>query len=176
MKVILKDDVMGLGEIGETVAVRPGFARNYLIPRGMALEVSSASSRELEHQARQIESKKRRLKSSAEKEAQRLRDTVIEMGLKVATSGKVFGSVGTKDIAERLGEAGFAVDRRRVLLPEPIRKIGTHFVRVKFHAEVEASLKVNVVAIEASQEDEEKAASKLKAHLEEKLGSEAGED
>ena len=166
MDIILMDDVVGLGDIGEQVTVRPGYARNYLIPRGLAVETGARSAGELAHRRRQIEAKKRRMKGAAESIAEQIRGTTLELGLRVGSSGKVFGSIGTKDIAEKLTAAGFAIDRRRVVLAEPIKKLGTHFVKVKLHADVECQVKVNIEQIAASKEEEEAEAEKLKVSLE----------
>lgn len=167
MKVILTDDVVGLGDIGETVQVRPGYARNFLIPRGLALETAAASARVVAHRMQQIEVKKRKLKSSAAGLGEQLRSLSLEIGLRVGTAGRVFGSIGTRDIAAELQKQGFDIDRRRVVLTEPIKKLGTHFVNVRLHPEVQASVKVQVIEIAASKEEEEKVANSVRESLEE---------
>lgn len=155
MQIILTDDVVGVGDIGETVNVKPGFARNYLIPRGLAMESGSSSARQLAHRMRQIDAKKRRMKKECEDVAQKVRDQSLSFDVRVASGGRVFGSITAKDIADRLATAGFALDRKRVLLSEPLKKVGTHFVRVKLHPEVEAMVKVTLNALEATNAEEQ---------------------
>ena len=166
MKVILTDDVVGLGDIGEIVKVRPGYARNFLIPRGLALETAAASARVVAHRMQQIEVKKRKLKTSAAALGEKLRSLSIEIGLRVGTGGRVFGSIGTRDIAAELQKQGFDIDRRRVVLSEPIKKLGTHFVNVRLHPEVQTSVKHQVTQIAANKEDEETAVAAVRESLE----------
>jgi large subunit ribosomal protein L9 len=167
MKVILTEDVSGVGEIGETIKVRPGFARNYLIPRGLAVETESKNAGQLKHKMMQIEARKKRLKGEAQAVAERIRELTARFVLKVNSSGRVFGSISAKDIADNLKEAGFDCDRRRVLLTENLKKIGTHFVKVKLHQEVDVQLKVVIEGAEASAEDEQNAIQAAKKQLEE---------
>ena len=155
MKVILTDDVVGVGDIGEIVRVRAGYARNYLIPRGLAMEAGTASGNAVMHKSRQLEAKKKRMKDSSQAQADKLSEAEVSLVLRVGSGGKVFGSIHARDIAERLKALGFEIDRRRVLLSEPIRKLGSHSVKVKLHAEVVAVLKVEVKGIAASEEQEE---------------------
>lgn len=166
MQVILTEDVVGLGDIGQTVNVKPGFARNYLIPRGIAFEVNARSAREVEHRMRQVNAKKDKLKGDAEQRAESLSKVVIELGLRVGTGGKVFGSVSTRDIASKLRELDYEVDRRRVLLSEPIKQVGEHEVEIKLHADVRAKVKVVVLPLSSSKEDEEAEAFEAKLKLE----------
>jgi large subunit ribosomal protein L9 len=166
MRIILAEDVVGVGDIGEIVTVRPGFARNFLIPRGAAMEVGAAQAHTLEHKKRQIEAKKKRLRGQAQEVAQKIRDLALEIGLKVGSSGRVFGSITPKDIAEKLTLAGFEVDRRRVILAEPIKKLGMHFVKVRLHPEVESQLKLSVVEVKATEEEEQAVVKRVKEKLE----------
>jgi len=168
MNVILTDDVVGLGDIGERVSVKPGYARNFLIPRGLAIETSSASGKVIAHKMLQIEAKKKKLKATAQDKAKELEARKIKLALRVGSNGRVFGSLSAKDIAAALEAEGYDVDRRRVVLPEPIKKIGEHRVRVKVHAEVEAWVKVEVVEMAATAEEEEKETAKARAEMEEK--------
>lgn len=166
MRVILTDDVVGVGDIGEFVKVKPGFARNFLIPRGLAIESESISAKEIAHRMKQIEAKKRRLRIAAEGEAERIALAAVELKLRVGSGGKVFGSVGARDVAEKLKEQGFDIDRRRVMLHEPIKKIGVHAVKIKLHPEVVAEVKVTVAAIAASKEQEEEETQAAKVAIE----------
>ena len=168
MKVILMDDVVGLGDIGQTVTVKPGYARNFLIPRRLAAECGTASARMIAHQMRQIEAKKKRMRQNAEGEAARLGETVVTLSLRVGSGGRVFGSIGARDIAEALAKMGTEVDRRRIQLAEPIRKIGRHNVDLKLHADVHATIVVEILEAQATKEEEEKEAELARQRLEEK--------
>ena len=174
MRVILKDDVVGLGDIGQTVNVKAGYGRNFLIPQGKAIEAGSKNAAVVAHFQKAIEKKKKALKVAGEQEAGKLRDLDIELDLRVASGGKVFGSVTSRMIAEELKKHGFDIDRRRILLGEPIKKIGVHFVNVKLHSEVKAQLKVVVNEKAAAKEEEEQEALEAKAKIEKK--AKASED
>ncbi len=175
MKVILADDVVGVGDVGATVKVRPGYARNFLIPRGLAFECEGASARMLAHRMRQVESKKRKMKGDAEKQAQVVRELELSFSLRVGSGGKVFGSVGAKDIAHALAEKGLLVDRRRVILHESIRKVGTHFVSVKLHPEVQAQAKVVIKSVAATKAEEELETESARHSIEEQAKETAPE-
>ena len=166
MEVILKDDVVGVGDVGDRIQVKPGFARNFLIPQGLAIESGAKSAKVVNHQMKQIEKRKKELKSEAEGLADKVRNTTLKMGLRVASGGKVFGSITSRDIAKAFTAENFEIDRRRVLLGEPIKKIGVHLVDVKLHADVLTKLKIEVEEIKATAKEEEEEASQAKANLE----------
>ena len=168
MEIILVEDVAGLGDIGEKVNVKPGYARNFLIPRGVAIESASRNAKALAHKMKQLEAKKKLLRGSAQELADALKNLKVELFLKVGgpTGGKAFGAIHNKDIAEALKALGYDIDRRRIILPEPIKKLGVHLLKVKLHSEVLADLEVNVQAVVASEEDIEIAAKKLKDKME----------
>ena len=155
MEVLLSEDIPGLGDMGERVRVKGGYARNFLIPRGIAVEAGGNNASVLDHKKRGIESKKRKMRVAAEATSSSLSKVKITLGLRVASGGKVFGSIRRKDIADALTEQGFEIDRRRILLDEPIRTIGSHAVKVKLHADVTAPINVEVEKLEASKEEEE---------------------
>lgn len=171
MKILLNDDVPGVGDMGQLVTVRPGYARNYLIPRGFAIEAEGRAASALTHKARQIEKKKRELKGDAEKLAEKLQATEVVVGLRVSSSGIVFGSIRAKDIADRLSELGFSIDRRRVMISEPIKAIGEHKVKVKLHPELSTQLNITVQAQSMSKEEEEAEAEAAKKKIEEKVSA-----
>lgn len=154
MEILLTDDVVGLGDIGETVNVKPGYARNYLIPRGMAVESGAKNAKMVAHKMNQITAKKKRLQAEAQQEAQKLQDVEVEIGMRVGSGGKVFGSVNARQIADALAEKGIEIDRRRILLSEPIKKLGVKEVRVKLHSDVVATIKVSVTSIAATADEE----------------------
>jgi large subunit ribosomal protein L9 len=166
MEILLVEDVAGVGDIGEIITVRPGFARNYLIPRGVAVEARAGNSRSLQHKMNQVLAKKRRLKDEAEKKASDWRQIVVPMNLRVGSGGKVFGSINSKDISEALKEQSIDVDRRRILLGEPLRKLGRFPVSVKLHAEVTSQFTVEVTASAATEEEEKKAAEEARNQIE----------
>ena len=169
MKIVLTEDVVGVGDIGDTVKVRPGYARNYLIPRGLAVELGSKSAGFLKHKTQQIEAKKSRLKGEAAELSAKVENLSIEFGLRVGSGGKVFGSIGTRDIAERLSQEGIVLDRRRVLLSEPIRRPGEYEVRVKLHSEVVSQLKIKVNKLKATKAEEEAEAEQARQRIEEQV-------
>ena len=145
VQVILREDVQSLGQAGELVAVKPGFAFNYLIPQGKAIAATEASKRELEHQRRVITEKVRRELELLEGERKKIDGVVVEISAQAGEEGKLFGSVTVVQIAEKLVEQGLDVDRRRIDLAEPIKTLGEHSVVVKLHSQVTATIKVKVV-------------------------------
>ena len=145
VQVILREDVQSLGQAGELVAVKPGFAFNYLIPQGKASAATEASKRELEHQRRVITEKVRRELELLEGERKKIDGVVVEISAQAGEEGKLFGSVTVVQIAEKLAEQGLDVDRRRSDLAEPIKTLGEHSVVVKLHRQVAATIKVKVV-------------------------------
>ena len=146
VQVILREDVPSLGHAGELVNVKPGFARNYLIPQEKAILATEASKRELEHQQRVIAEKVRREVEALEAERKKIDGVEIEITAQAGEEGKLFGSVTAATIAEKLVERGLEVDRRRIDLADPIKELGEHAVVVRLHRQVTATLKVKVVA------------------------------
>ncbi len=146
MKVILKEDVSNLGDIGTIVNVSNGYARNYLIPRGLAVEASTRNMKSLEHEKRIIQEKIKKLKVSSEDVASKISSLIISLKAKAGEEGKLFGSVTSKDIAEALNAENIMIDKRKILLDNPIKRIGEHMVKIRIHPEVLANLKINVVA------------------------------
>ncbi len=146
MKLILREDVDNLGKGGELVEVKPGYGRNYLLPRGLAVLANPKNVRELEHQKKIAEAKAAKLKASAEAVAKRLADTPVTLKRKVGEQDKLYGSVTALDIVEALGARGLQLDRRTLDLAEPIKTVGDFDVPVKLHAEVIGKVKVTVQA------------------------------
>lgn len=144
MKLILLKDVKGLGKKDDLVNASDGYARNYLIPRGLAVEATESSIKMLNEKKRKEEEKKREWKKEAEQLAERLNATGVVLKVK-AGNGKIFGSVTSKEIAEKLKEQhGIDVDKRKIALEEPIKYPGTFYVDVWLYPEVTAKLKVIV--------------------------------
>jgi large subunit ribosomal protein L9 len=147
-QVILRTDVADLGRAGEVVEVKPGYARNYLIPQGLAYSASEGSVRRLEGERQQAQLSVDRRKSRAEGLAADLEGRSVSFKVKAGEEGKLFGSVTTGDIAEQLASEGVTIDRRDIMLEEPIKELGVFRVPVRLHAEVRPELTVWVVAEE----------------------------
>lgn len=146
MQVILKEEVSALGKAGEVVKVADGYGRNYLIPQGLAAEVNSRNIRMIEQQKKQILLKTEREKKKAEGFAAQLSAVVCTIARKVGEQDKLFGSVNSKDIEECMSAQGIVVDRKNIVLDEPIKTLGEFPVKVKLNAGVSAEIKVVVVA------------------------------
>lgn len=144
MKLILREDVEHLGRGGELVEVKPGYGRNYLLPRGLAVAANPKNIRELEHQKKIAEAKAAKLKASAEAVAKRLADTPITLQRKVGEQDKLYGSVTALDLVEALAARGLQLDRRLIDLSEPIKTVGDFEVPVKLHREVVGKVKLKV--------------------------------
>lgn len=145
MRVILLDDVATVGRRGQVREVSDGYARNFLIPRKLALQATAGNLRNLEHITQQQEAKAQRVRRDAEALRARIEALVCEERRQASDEGKLFGSVTSQDIAEFLRRQGIPVERRRVLLDEPIKALGETLVPVRLHPEVTAHLRVTVV-------------------------------
>jgi large subunit ribosomal protein L9 len=147
MKVILRQSIDTLGDIGDIVSVRDGYARNYLLPNGMAYVASKGNMRVLEEEKKQLLVKKNRELKEAEKIAVELEkhESAITIPMQVGEEDKLFGSVTKEMIAEKLAEKGFNIDRRKIEIDEPIKTLGIFNVTVKLHSDVAGKIKVWVV-------------------------------
>lgn len=145
MKVILQSDVAHLGSVGDVVEVADGYGRNFLLPRGLALLADARNVKRLEHQKRVTSHRRQRLETAAKELAARLSDAAVSIKRSAGEEDKLFGSVTNRDIADALGAEGFDVDRRSIVLDEPIRNIGVFTVPVKLTMGVEAAVKVYVI-------------------------------
>jgi large subunit ribosomal protein L9 len=146
MKLILREDVYNLGKGGELVEVKPGYGRNYLIPRGLAVLANPKNIREVEHQKAVAAAKAAKLKASAEAVAKRLFDTPLSFKRKVGEQDKLYGSVTAMDLAEALAARGVQIDRRAIDLSEPLKTLGDFEVGVKLHSDVIGKVRVKVEA------------------------------
>jgi large subunit ribosomal protein L9 len=146
MKLILKENIEHLGHIGDIVKVAPGYARNYLLPKGLAVEATEKNAKALDHVKRQMAYKKDKALESAKNLAAKLTETAVALSHKAGEEGKLFGSVTNMEIAAFLKEKGFDIDRKTIVLAEPIKHVGEFEVVVKVHPEVTATIKVAVVA------------------------------
>ena len=145
MKIILLDDVAAVGRRGEVRDVSDGYARNFLIPKKLALSASAGNLKNLEHIKQQAHAKADRVKSDAEALRRRIEALTYEERRNASEEGKMFGSVTSQDIADFLGRQGVKIERRRIQLDEPIKSLGETSVPVRLHADVTAHLKVSVV-------------------------------
>ena len=145
MEVILRDHVEKLGKRGEIVKVSDGYARNYLLPRKLALPATEGNRKHVERERKIMETREAEEKSQAEAIASRLSTIDITIARRVGETEQLYGSVTAVDIADFLKTKGFEIDRRKLILPEPIKTIGEHDVPLKLHREVTAPLKVKVV-------------------------------
>ncbi len=145
MQVILLEDVPSLGKVGDLVRVADGYGRNYLIPKKKAILANEKSIKALEVQRRQIQQGIEKAKKHAEKLAQQIEQTPCTLKKPVGESGKLFGSVTSKEIEEYLKEIGIQVERKKIHLEEPIKSVGLYTVPIKLHPEITAHLKVWVV-------------------------------
>jgi large subunit ribosomal protein L9 len=145
MKVILLDDVAKVGRRGEVRDVSDGFARNFLLPKKLALSATAGNLKNLSHIKRQADAKADRVKADAEAVRARIEALLCEERRQASEEGKLFGSVTSQDIVDFLERAGVRVERRRVLLDEPIKALGESAVAIRLHPEVTAQLRVTVV-------------------------------
>ena len=144
MQVILLERVAKLGQMGETVRVRDGFARNYLLARGKALRATQGNKERFETQRSQLEARNLELRKEAEAVAATLDGQSFSIIRQAGESGVLYGSVSTRDLAETLTANGFTVDRQQIVLNQPIKSLGLHSVPVSLHPEVEARVTINV--------------------------------
>lgn len=145
MNVILKKEVYNLGKFGEQVKVAEGYARNYLIPKGLAIEANAGNLRQFEAEKDAFLRKARVRKENAEKRRLELEAVSLVFRRKAGADEKLFGSVTSHDLEEELKNKGFAVERKDIILAEPVKTLGDFTVAVKLHPEVTASIKVGVV-------------------------------
>lgn len=146
MKVFLKEDVKNLGKMGEVVNVAEGYARNYLLPKKFAVEANTKNIKEFEHHKRIISEKAAKLQEAFRTTAQKLSECTVTIKAKAGEEEKLFGSVTNMDIAEALKAEGFDIDKKKIVMEEPIKRLGVYPVEVKLHGDISASVKVQVVS------------------------------
>jgi large subunit ribosomal protein L9 len=161
MDVILLERIEKLGQIGDVVSVKPGFARNFLLPRKKALRATDENKKRFEEQRAQIEANNLKRRQEAEKIAKKVDGLKIVVIRQASETGLLFGSVANRDVADGVTAAGFTIDRRQVILDKPIKTLGLHKVRVALHPEVLVSVTANV----AKSEDEAAQQDKLGAAI-----------
>lgn len=166
MKVILTEEIRGLGTRGDVVTVKDGYARNYLIPKNLAQEATKGNLNAIEHQRRKWALLAQEEKNAAQKAADRVKGVKVQIEKRVGEHGHLFGSVTANEIADALLEKGIEVDKRRIELSSPIKNIGLHDVEVRLHRDVSASIQVEVVPMGVERLEEEPAAAETEAAAE----------
>ena len=146
MEVILKQDVAGLGYKNDIVKVKAGYGNNYLIPNGIALIATESNKKVVQENIRQASHKAAKIKQDAEALAQKIGDLTVEIGTKAGESGRIFGAVTANQISDALKGKGFTVDRKKIVLKENPKQLGTYNVTLDLHKEVKHDIKVDVVA------------------------------
>lgn len=146
MKVILLQDVKKLGQKGAVIDVADGYARNFLLPKGLAVEASKGKVKEIKEKKKMAEEKERKMKAEARELAEKMEGLTITIEAKVGDTGRLFGSVGSKDVAEALRKRyGFKVDKRKIVLKEPIKEPGLYPAVVKVYPSLQANINVEVL-------------------------------
>jgi len=145
MEVILREDVQSLGKAGQLVRVKPGYARNFLLPRGLAFEATEGNKKRIDAEARARATKASAEKAASEQLAAQLSSITVTLRGKAGEEGKLFGSITSQDIAAALTAEGFTVDKRKLELEHPIKTVGFHSVIVRLQSDVHAEVKVNIV-------------------------------
>lgn len=145
MDIILKEDIKGLGYKNDTVTVKPGYARNYLIPQGFAIIANKANSKMIEENIRQAAHKAEKIKTDAQEIASKLEGVTLEIKTKAGESGRIFGAITALQVSDALKEKGFDIDRKKISL-ESIKEVGEHTAEIDLHKEVKTEVKVSVVA------------------------------
>jgi len=148
IQVILSEDIHALGDAGEIVSVKPGFARNFLVPQGKAVLATAERVHQVEHQQRVISEKRAKELKDLEAVKAKLDSTKLEIEAQAGEEGKLFGSVTAQNLADLLAEKGLEVDRRKIVLQEAIKNVGEHMVSIRLRGDVVAEFKVTVTAAE----------------------------
>lgn len=144
MKIILKENVKNLGAIGSVVNVADGYARNYLIPKNLAAEASTKNIKSLEHEKNIILERVKKVKRETEKLAGQLAGMTVVIEAQAGEEDKIFGSVTSMDIAQAISRQGIEIDKRKIILEEPIKRLGSYTVSIKLYPEVSAAVTVEV--------------------------------
>jgi len=145
MKVLLQADVESLGAAGQIVSVKPGYARNYLLPKKLAVVADEKNVRVFEHLKRQTEEKIRKIRKAAETLSEKLSQLTLQIPCKVGEEGKLFGSVTNMQISDALKKAGFDIDRKKIIIEQPMKVLGSYEVKVKLEGNVTANLKIELI-------------------------------
>ncbi|RQD65444.1 MAG: 50S ribosomal protein L9 [Desulfonatronovibrio sp. MSAO_Bac4] len=153
MQVILRSDVDNLGRLGDVVNVKPGYGRNYLIPKGMAMPATKANMNVFDRERKKLEAQVEKIRQAAQTLADKLNQAHVVIPVRVGENEKLYGSVTTTNIGDALTEMGLEVDRRKIVLDNPIRTLGDFEVEIKIHQDVQSVVKVSVVKYGTTLED-----------------------
>ena len=153
MELILRADVENLGRLGDKVAVKPGYGRNYLIPQGLAMLATDANKRRFENERNTLQAKRDALASAAQTLAEKLAAADVVIEVRVGEGDKLYGSVTTAIIADKLAEQGFDIDRKKIVLADPIRSLGHYDLEVKLLPELRGTVRVSVVRQGGAEDD-----------------------
>lgn len=145
MKLILRADVDNLGRLGDIVTVKPGYGRNYLIPQGLAMTVTDANLKRFENERKKLEAKADSLRAAANEIAAKIAACPISIEVRVGEGDKLYGSVTSANIVAALAENGLEIDRKKIILKDPIRALGDFTIAVRLHPDVQAEIKLSVV-------------------------------
>lgn len=145
MKLILKEDVKNLGKMGDIVNVAEGYARNFLLPKKLAVEALTENIKALEHQKKTIQEKAKKVKNASQDLASKISSLTISIKAKAGEEEKLFGSITSMDIAAALKNEGIDIDKKKISLEEPIKRLGSYAVSIKIHPEITAQLNISVV-------------------------------
>jgi large subunit ribosomal protein L9 len=145
IEVILREDVQSLGKVGALVRVKPGYARNFLLPRGLAYEATEGNKQRIAAETRARNAKVAEEKGRAQRAAEQLENVAVTIPAKAGEGERLFGSVTAQDIADALERAGHPIDKRKIELLHPIKQLGEHSVAVRLHSEVQTAIRVTVV-------------------------------
>ena len=167
MQVILLERIEKLGQMGDVVNVKPGFARNFLLPKGKALRATESNIAQFETQKAQLEAQNLERKSEAEAVAQKMQDATVVLVRQAGEAGQLYGSVNARDVAQALDEAGYTVNRQQVRLDRPIKMLGLHTVAVSLHPEVALTVTANVARSEEEAETQAKTGKAVLSQAEE---------
>jgi large subunit ribosomal protein L9 len=147
MKVLLKNDVPKIGKKGELLDVKEGYARNFLIPNGLAIEATGGTMKQYEEEKKAVDRRKAKEKEDAQALAAKIKGLTVTLRHKAGDEGRLFGSITSAEVSEALKQKGFEIDKKQIVLDEPIRLCGTHEVKIKLHSEVAATLNVEVMKL-----------------------------
>lgn len=145
MKVILKEDVKNLGKMGDILNVAEGYARNFLLPKKLAVEALTENIKALEHQKKMIQEKAKKVRNASQDLAGKISSLTLSIKAKAGEEEKLFGSITSMDIAAALKNEGIDIDKKKISLEEPIKRLGSYAVSIKIHPEITAQLNISVV-------------------------------
>lgn len=148
MKVILKEDVRNIGTMGQIVDVADGYARNFLVPKGFAVDANVKNIRALEHAKKTIQEKAKKIRNQAQDLSDKIANMTIVIKAKSGEEGKLFGSVTSMDIAEQMKNQGIDIDKKKIVIEEPIKRLGSYSVGIKLHSDVTTQVTLQVIAEE----------------------------